>query len=153
MPSTPSPTKKASGYELCAMCLETVGINHAVEAGLAMPGTSPVFGNVPSMHDDPQIASQWRRAAPKKGQMRHAYKEKAWGHNGWEDVGAFLIQLLPNDRAETSQLVLDETQVSKCSTCSAVTERKRYKCISCEKLFLCRACYRSAAKSSSPFNI
>lgn len=87
LPSMP-PTKKSSGYELCAMCLETVGINHAVEAGLAMPGTSPVFGNTQSMHDDPQIASQWRRAAPKKGKMRHAYKEKAWGHNGWEDVGA-----------------------------------------------------------------
>jgi len=87
LPSMPT-TEKPSGYELCAMCLETVGINHAVEAGLAMPGTSPVFGNTQSMHDDPQIASQWRRAAPKKGKMRHAYKEKAWGQNGWEDVGA-----------------------------------------------------------------
>lgn len=144
-PSTPSSlTKLSDGYELCAMCLENVGINHAVEAGLAVPGTSPVFGNASSMHDGPQIASQWRRAAPKKGQMRHAYKEKAWGHNGWEDVGMFLIQLLLDDTAEASKLVLDEAQVSKCSTCSAVTERKRYKCISCEKLFLCRACYRSA---------
>ena len=46
-------------------------------------------------------------------------------------------------------LVLDEHQVSKCSTCSALTERKRYKCVSCEKMFLCRACYRSVIVSSS----
>jgi len=38
-------------------------------------------------------------------------------------------------------LVLDEAQVSQCSTCSAVTERKRYKCASCPKMLLCRACY------------
>jgi hypothetical protein len=154
MPSPPSsPITKPSGYELCAMCLETVGINHAVEAGLAMPGTSPVFGNAPSMHDDPRIASHWRRAAPKKGQMRHAYKEKAWGQNGWEDVGRSLIQLLLNVCPESSESVLDETQVSKCSTCSAVTGRKRYKCVSCEKFFICRACYRFAPRFCCSFEI
>lgn len=145
MPKTPPSLKKPNGYELCAVCLETVGINHAVEAGLAMSGTSPVFG--PSMHD-PQIASHWRRVAPKKGQMRHAYKEQAWGQNGWEDVGANLVYSFLYT-CPKKFIVLDETQVSKCATCSAVTERKRYKCVSCEKFFLCRACYRSARQFSS----
>ncbi|KAF9525381.1 hypothetical protein CPB83DRAFT_859742 [Crepidotus variabilis] len=122
LPTTPpSPTRKSNGYELCALCLETVGINHAIEAGLAEPGSSPILSASP--HNDPLRASLWRRAPPKKGQLRHAYQEKAWGHNGWEDV------------------VLDEASVSQCSTCSALTERKRYKCISCEKMMLCRACY------------
>ncbi|KAJ3516934.1 hypothetical protein NLJ89_g803 [Agrocybe chaxingu] len=110
VPSSPSSLthNTTSGYELCSMCLETVGINHAIEAVMAAPGSSPSVGNMSPGYDDPQRASQWRRAAPKKGQLRHAYQEKVWGYNGWEHV------------------VLDEAQISQCSTCSAVTERKRY---------------------------
>ncbi|PPQ62874.1 hypothetical protein CVT24_006272 [Panaeolus cyanescens] len=120
--STGSSQTAGNGYELCSACLETVGIHHAIEAGLAFPGSSSVngFSGAP---DDPQSASQWRRAAPKKGQLRHAYQEKIWGHTGWEDVE------------------LEEAQVSQCSTCSAVTLHKRYKCASCPKMHLCRACY------------
>ncbi|KDR80641.1 hypothetical protein GALMADRAFT_240994 [Galerina marginata CBS 339.88] len=121
-PSSPS-SQHSMGYELCSACLESVGIHHAIEAGLAAPGSSPGFNNMSPSHDDPQRALQWRRAAPKKGQLRHAYQEKVWGHLGWEDV------------------VLDEAQISQCSTCTAVTERKRYKCASCSKMHLCRACY------------
>jgi len=78
----------SSGYELCSACLESVGINHAIEAGLSAPGSSPILtSNISPVYDDPQRASQWRRAAPKKGQLRHAYREKVWGHLGWEDVG------------------------------------------------------------------
>lgn len=83
-----SPSQPSHGYELCSACLESVGINHAIEGGLATPGSSPIIGNM-SPHDDPQRASQWRRAAPKKGQLRHAYQEKVWGHLGWEDVGMY----------------------------------------------------------------
>ncbi|KAF8906206.1 hypothetical protein CPB84DRAFT_1770225 [Gymnopilus junonius] len=122
VPSSPSSPHTSPGYELCSACLESVGIHHAIEGALAAPGTSPI-NNMSPTHDDPQRASQWRRAAPKKGQLRHAYREKVWGHLGWEDV------------------VLDEAQISQCSTCSAVTERKRYKCASCSKMHLCRACY------------
>lgn len=83
-----SPTSQTShGYELCSSCLEQDGINHAIEAGLATPGSSPVMSNMSPSHHDPQQASQWRRAPPKKGQVRHAYQEKVWGHRGWEDVG------------------------------------------------------------------
>ena len=89
VPIPPSPpSNRTSGYELCAMCLETVGVHHAIEAGLAAPGSSPVSSNMsPTSRGDPEL-SQWRRAAPKKGQMRHAYKEKVWTPHGWEDVGA-----------------------------------------------------------------
>lgn len=83
-----SPTRKTNGYELCVMCLESVGINHAInEAGLAEIGSPNVSNMSPTSHRDPHLASQWRRAAPKKGQMRHAYKEKVWSQCGWEDVG------------------------------------------------------------------
>ncbi|KAF8074927.1 hypothetical protein FPV67DRAFT_1475472 [Lyophyllum atratum] len=109
------------GYELCSGCIESAGVHHAIEAGLAS-GSSPNVSSSPSV-GDAQAASQWRRAAPKKGQMRHAYQEKVWGHSSWEDVEQ------------------DEDQISKCSTCQAITLRKRYKCFSCPNINLCRACY------------
>ncbi|KAF9054481.1 hypothetical protein BJ165DRAFT_1382128 [Panaeolus papilionaceus] len=128
--SNTSSQSTGSGYELCPNCLETVGIHHAIEAGLAAPGSSSLngFSGAP---EDPQSASQWRRAAPKKGQIRHAYQEKMWGHGGWED----------KDRLTENVAEHEEAQVSQCSTCSAVTLHKRYKCASCEKMHLCRACY------------
>ena len=90
VPSSPSSPHLSTGYELCSACLESVGIHHAIEAGLAAPGSSPVNTISPG-HDDPQRASQWRRAPPKKGQLRHAYREKVWGHFGWEDVGMYRL--------------------------------------------------------------
>lgn len=78
-----------AGYELCSGCIESAGVNHALEVNLA-PGTSPSLGSsAPSSPEDEQRAlSQWRRSAPmQKGRLRHAYFEKVWGHRGWEDVG------------------------------------------------------------------
>ena len=89
--SSPTTSRTSAGYELCSGCLESAGIHHAIEAGLSSPGSSPVVGNISSSHDDSQRASQWRRAAPKKGQLRHYYQEKVWGHMGWEDVGTSRI--------------------------------------------------------------
>ncbi|KAG5636236.1 hypothetical protein H0H81_008717 [Sphagnurus paluster] len=113
LPSVPSSPKIAvpgvpslRGYELCSGCIESAGVHHAIEAGLSS-GSSPVVTS-PGSNGDAQAASQWRRAAPKKGQLRHAYQEKVWGHNSWED------------------LEQDEDQISKCSTCQAITLRKRY---------------------------
>jgi len=37
--------------------------------------------------------------------------------------------------------VQDEAKISRCSTCDAITLRKRYKCASCENMHICRACY------------
>ena len=85
--SSPASSLTSSGYELCSGCLESAGIHHAIEAGLSPPGSSPSVGSISPLHDDPQRASQWRRAAPKKGQWRHSYREKVWGNTGWEDVG------------------------------------------------------------------
>jgi hypothetical protein len=92
LPSVPSSSSlvvpvapSIRGYELCNGCIESAGVLHAIEAGLAS-GSSPVL-SVQGSPEDTQVASQWRRAAPKKGQLRHVYREKVWGHNGWEDVG------------------------------------------------------------------
>ena len=87
------PSSLTSGYELCSGCLESAGIHHAIEAGLSPPGSSPSVGSISPLHDDSQRASQWRRAAPKKGQWRHSYREKVWGATGWEDVGTSQINL------------------------------------------------------------
>jgi hypothetical protein len=89
VPEIYSPSSVEGGYELCSGCVESAGVNHALEVNLA-PGTSPGRGNSsPSSPEDAQRAlSQWLRSAPKKkGQLRHAYIEKVWAHRGWEDVG------------------------------------------------------------------
>ncbi|KAG6909329.1 hypothetical protein DXG01_000929 [Tephrocybe rancida] len=79
VPGVPS----SRGFELCSGCLESAGVHHAIEAGLAS-SSSPIIS--PSANGDTQAASQWRRAAPKKGELRHAFLEKCWSHNTWEDV-------------------------------------------------------------------
>lgn len=86
--TVPGAHSPGTGYELCSGCIESAGVNHAIEAGLT-PGSSLSHGNSsPSSPEDAQRALQWRRSAPKqKGQLRHAYQEKVWGHSGWEDVG------------------------------------------------------------------
>ncbi|KAF9454221.1 hypothetical protein P691DRAFT_692748, partial [Macrolepiota fuliginosa MF-IS2] len=113
---TPPQSPVIVGFEFCANCIETAGVDHAVLA--AAPG--PV---APSSPEDPQQALQLRKAPPKKGHLRHAYHEKLWGQRGWENV------------------VQEESVVSKCSTCSAVTSSQRYKCAVCPRINLCRACY------------
>lgn len=79
------------GFELCSGCIESAGLMHAIEAGVA-PGSSPTSSTLsPTSPEGAQLASQWRRLAPKeKGKLRHAYHEKIWGHEGWKDVGTCL---------------------------------------------------------------
>ncbi|KAH7913852.1 hypothetical protein BJ138DRAFT_1145144 [Hygrophoropsis aurantiaca] len=110
------------GYELCSGCVESAGVIHALCVNQASADRHNNSNNSPSSPED--VMSQWRRSAPKqKGQLRHAYFEKVWGHNGWEDVEQ------------------DEVQGCRCSTCSSIIVNKRYKCTSCQKFNLCRACY------------
>jgi hypothetical protein len=72
------------GYELCARCLDEGGIAHAIDAGEPATSSSTRTGNSPSSPD----ASEWTRSAPRhKGQLRHSFIEKSWGHEGWVDVG------------------------------------------------------------------
>ena len=144
--SSPTSSLTSAGYELCSGCLESAGIHHAIEAGLSPPGSSPSVGSISPLHDDPQRASQWRRAAPKKGQWRHSYREKVWGHMGWEDVGTSHSFSSIAVSIKSTYAAQDETEISQCSTCAAITHRKRYKCASCPKIHLCQACYRSVIK-------
>ncbi|KAF9269126.1 hypothetical protein L218DRAFT_851452 [Marasmius fiardii PR-910] len=125
----PPPLKRSDsnnpGYELCAVCIEFAGVQHAIEAGLA-PGSSPtVSGWSPTSPEDEQRALQWRRTAPtQKGQLRHAYLEQYWGHHGWMNI-----------EHEQSNFI-------NCSACGSPSPlQKAYKCASCVKFFLCRACY------------
>lgn len=73
------------GYELCSNCVQAYGVQHSLEFS-ATPGSSPGPGTSPE--DAERALSRWRRTAPsQKGVLRHAYIEKSWTHNGWEDVG------------------------------------------------------------------
>jgi hypothetical protein len=76
------------GFELCRDCITSAGLNHALDFSLS-PSSSPRGLTSPSSPEDTQWAlSERRRTAPKeKGKVRHAYMEKLWGLNGWEDVG------------------------------------------------------------------
>lgn len=77
------------GYELCWECLPSAGVTHALEMSVA-PGSSPVHAKWSTSGED--ALSQWRRTAPsQKGQLRHAYVEKSWGHGGWQDVGELCV--------------------------------------------------------------
>ena len=139
------PSSVENGYELCSGCIESAGVNHALEVNLAS-GTSPSRGNSsPSSPEDAQRAlSQWIRSAPqKKGQLRHAYIEKVWTHRGWEDVGKYpQIRMIPYKLTVDRILEQDDMEACKCSTCNTIILNKRYKCASCQKFNLCRSCYR-----------
>ncbi|KAG1728086.1 hypothetical protein EDB19DRAFT_168367 [Suillus lakei] len=107
------------GFELCSGCVESAGVIHALRASTERRNGSGAESTSPE--DD---LSSWSRSAPRqKGQLRHAYFEKVWGHHGWEDVEQ------------------DDMHVCKCSTCNSAIVNQRYKCASCQKFNLCRACY------------
>ncbi|KAF9245358.1 hypothetical protein BU15DRAFT_85673 [Melanogaster broomeanus] len=117
--SGPQCESEAMGYELCSGCIEAAGIYHALCASTERMGST---GSEPTSPED--ALSIWRRSAPRqKGQLRHAYFEKVWGHQGWEDVEQ------------------EDMEICKCSTCNSTIIGRRYKCASCKKFNLCRACY------------
>ncbi|KAI0333845.1 hypothetical protein GY45DRAFT_1296185 [Cubamyces sp. BRFM 1775] len=119
----PGPDHRAPpGYELCSNCVQAYGVQHSLELS-ATPGSSPGPGTSPE--DAERALSRLRRTAPsQKGVLRHAYIEKSWTHNGWEDVEQ------------------GGTGTCRCSTCNSVITSHRYKCASCDDFNLCRACYR-----------
>ncbi|RPD59088.1 hypothetical protein L226DRAFT_465506 [Lentinus tigrinus ALCF2SS1-7] len=117
-----SENRRRDGYELCSNCVQAYGVQHSLEFS-ATPGTSPGPGTSPE--DAERALSRWRRTAPsQKGVLRHAYIEKSWTHNGWEDVEQ------------------GGTGTCHCSTCNTIITNHRYKCASCDDFNLCRACYR-----------
>ncbi|KAI0738590.1 hypothetical protein C8Q80DRAFT_1222448 [Daedaleopsis nitida] len=114
--------RRPEGYELCSNCVQAYGVEHSLEFS-ATPGTSPGPGTSPE--DAERARSRLRRTAPsQKGVLRHAYIEKSWTRNGWEDV---------EQGGEGT---------CRCSTCNTVINGHRYKCLSCDAFNLCRACYR-----------
>ncbi|KAF7370358.1 hypothetical protein MSAN_00667200 [Mycena sanguinolenta] len=121
----PSDLRDDPGYELCSGCLEHAGVTHAIEVGLAPGSASPSVS--PSSPADAQRALEWRRLAPKEGAdppciLREGLEPSRMGGRWWP-------------------LAQDENEVNQCSTCEAITDHHRYKCASCKKFNLCRACY------------
>jgi hypothetical protein len=84
----PAPSEGSSmrsdGYELCANCIQSMGVMHAIEPTEGSSSSSEIGGSP----DSPDALSAMRRSAPKrKGKMRHAYLEKYWAGTSWMDVG------------------------------------------------------------------
>ncbi|VDB99879.1 unnamed protein product [Peniophora sp. CBMAI 1063] len=109
------------GYELCPTCVQTKGVNHSLLGD--GNGSSPVSprGLLPAQ--DLAVA---RRSAPsQKGQLRHAFAEKIWGTDGWQDL----------------EQEFNGREV--CSGCQAHMHKGkgRYKCVACDDFALCTACY------------
>ncbi|KAF8523621.1 hypothetical protein JB92DRAFT_2806879 [Gautieria morchelliformis] len=119
-PSGNNPNFGSAGYELCSSCIESAGMLHALEAGV---NTSPLSNSpLSSSQEDIRAIIHFRRTLPRsKGHIRHAYREKVWSREGWKDV--------------------EQDDISKCSICSTSVEMDRFKCASCTKFDLCRACY------------
>ncbi|KAJ3822981.1 hypothetical protein F5880DRAFT_1483129 [Lentinula raphanica] len=121
--------RRETGYELCSNCIEETGLKHALdsqntnEADFSPTGST--FSSSSSSSSTGYASAQRNRAAPKhKGQRRHAFIEKFWGHHGWTDS--------------------DHTFAEACSACEAKTStnsNKMYKCASCRDYQLCLACY------------
>ncbi|KAI6008983.1 hypothetical protein EDC04DRAFT_2871431 [Pisolithus marmoratus] len=92
--------------------------------------------------DDPESAAQlsedalslWLRSAPRqKGKMRHAYFERVWGPQGWEDV----VRPPHTDHSQSRKICSHANVLP----CNSTIVNKRFKCASCKKFNLCRACY------------
>ncbi|THH16959.1 hypothetical protein EW146_g3752 [Bondarzewia mesenterica] len=150
--SASSSSTRIGGYELCYLCIQSLGNKHSVLSTYSN-GSIHGGGETPP---SPNAPSDWRRSAPRqKGQLRHAYVEKMWGRSGWEDVGAhdvhnihpvhaFLIMLekparsrsVPDFLSEPSMLdAADEPSMKhpgvKCYHCMQDVVGARFRCIDC----------------------
>ncbi|KAK2463608.1 hypothetical protein APHAL10511_004359 [Amanita phalloides] len=116
------PLPSNNGYELCAECVQSYGIYHAVEGGRD-PESPPISGGSTSSFMELQHSSVFHRSAPQKGKLRHAFREQMWEGNKWID------------------LQQGESSVRVCSMCKNETDKKRYKCAVCLKIHMCQSCY------------
>ncbi|KZP01547.1 hypothetical protein CALVIDRAFT_474143, partial [Calocera viscosa TUFC12733] len=128
------------GYELCAGCVHSAGLNHASLAaetegpspsplssssGSGSGGPSPLYGSPTAHFHSSQTSLQSAGQSPsrmrKKHAFRHAFREKMWGPTGWKD--------------------LEYDEHVECATCKNPLPGDRYKCLSCDNFSLCRGCY------------
>lgn len=112
-------TIRSSGYELCAECVQSYGVRHAIDSGLDRD-SSPL-----SSASTSTAVQGWHRSAPQKGKLRHAFREQIWESSRWID------------------LQQDDSTVRVCSMCGNETDKKRYKCAVCNKpeIYMCQSCY------------
>lgn len=83
-----STTTLHPGYELCPSCVQLKGVNHSLLGD--GNDTSPIS---PKISSSPQDLAVARRSAPRQmGQLRHAFAEKIWGTDGWQDLGERLFR-------------------------------------------------------------
>ena len=68
----------ARGYELCAGCIEVHGIAHAKAATKKAKAS---------------LSLSELRERRRAGELRHTFREKIWGAEGWIDVGEYLSPL------------------------------------------------------------
>ncbi|OWZ68671.1 hypothetical protein AYX14_00879 [Cryptococcus neoformans] len=95
------------GYELCAGCIEIHGIRHTKAAARTAKN---------------ELRGTELRRREKAGQLRHTFKERIWGPEGWTDV--------------------EYNEDLECTICRAALFSNRFKCVSCPKFDLCRSCYQ-----------
>ncbi|WVQ81455.1 hypothetical protein IAT38_003579 [Cryptococcus sp. DSM 104549] len=98
---------RKTGYELCAGCIEVHGIQHSKAAAKA------------ARHE---LSGAELRRRRKAGELRHTFREKIWGPEGWDDV--------------------EYNENSECTICRSLLFHSRFKCVSCPKFDLCRSCYQ-----------
>ena len=68
---SPGMQSRKTGFELCPSCIEVHGLEHSRAASMA------------SRHR--MTPGEWARRG---GELRHTFREKVWGSQGWQDVGA-----------------------------------------------------------------
>ncbi|WOO83671.1 ZZ-type zinc finger domain-containing protein [Vanrija pseudolonga] len=88
------------GYELCPSCIEVHGIAHSKAANRE------------------RDANGHRKK--RSGQLRHTFREKIWGAEGWMDIGGFVAPAVL-----TSPEYADD---SDCTICNTPLVNNRYKC-------------------------
>lgn len=99
----PQPARHRStprGYELCPSCIEVHGIAHSKAANRE------------------RDANGHRKK--RSGQLRHTFREKIWGAEGWMDIGAFAV----DGHADPPEYS-DDTD---CTICNTPLVNNRYKC-------------------------
>ncbi|KAI0035350.1 hypothetical protein K488DRAFT_83186 [Vararia minispora EC-137] len=110
-----------SGYELCSMCIQTKGVEHSLFGGMEEEDLSGKFGKLNSQQE---LSIALRSAPHQKGHLRHAFAEKHWGPDGWQDL----------DQG-------DATEPPRCSGCATQIHKDGYRCAVCDYFALCRGCY------------